>query len=71
MNLPPHPPNSQVLETNMNEWMNESRIKVVRGNSSNFKISLSMVPPIEQSDKKIQTFSFLEKSTQQEEEEEP
>jgi len=28
-----------------------------------------MVPPIEQSDKKIQT--FLEKSTQEEEEEEP
>jgi hypothetical protein len=43
------------------------------GKSSNFKISLPMVPPIEQSDKKIQTFShkmFLEKSTQKEEEEE-
>ncbi len=60
---------SQVLETNMNKWMNESQIKVVRGKSSDFKISLPiMVPPIEQSDKKIQT--FLEKSTQEEEEEE-
>jgi hypothetical protein len=49
--------------------MNESQIKVVRGKSSDFKISLPiMVPPIEQSDKKIQT--FLEKSTQEEEEEE-
>jgi len=53
MNSPPQLPSFR----NQHEWMNESQIKVARGKSSNFKISLSMVPPIEQSDKKIQTLS--------------
>jgi hypothetical protein len=49
----PNLPSSRNQHEWMNEWMNESQIKVVRGKSSDFKISLPiMVPPIEQSDKK-------------------